>query len=320
MRDGGLGGGGTIGIPAAAESFDQEHGGDHALIEELCLREFIVEEGAVGIDDGEIRNQAAAIFQIREPEIFTRGVDGEVLGTGFVGSQMQIGEGVLDILKGGKDLLAIGSEELIELLLGLFEAGGEFAAFKKRNGDVGPELPETALPVEQVLQIKTFKTGGGGEGKDGVKIGGRNADIRARGDEVLFGFGNIGTAAQQFHREARRDDRGFRVQRMDLQRESGGQLSEKHGNGVLRVRSLPPHVDFLCDRGIEKGFRLPDIQGADEARALLGPHERELLTIRLHGLLEDFVLCIKGPEIEIILRDVRFQREQHDLKIIRRRL
>src|SRR4029079_11627298 len=111
-------------------------------------------------------------------------------------------------------------------------------ALKDRSQNAGAHGPRAAVR-EQVRELRRGRSRVGRETEPGEKIGGRHADVRVRGDELLLRFAQIGPALEQIGRKA---GRYLRRQVLLLEHlaalDGPGRASQEEGQLVLLRRDL----------------------------------------------------------------------------------
>src|SRR5665213_2051520 len=155
-------------IPAAAQSFDQIHGGGHAPLQNGHRGFFVAERDGLGGDDVEIRIRSRLIAVELERKRLLGGRDGLLLLLRFLGEVVESREVVLHLLKRGENGLPVCGDSGIvggfgSLQLCAAASEVEQGLRKRRSGG-----PRTGSPCDQVLQIRAQKAGARGEGQGWV--------------------------------------------------------------------------------------------------------------------------------------------------------
>ena len=275
-------------LPGAAEGFDEEDGGLEALAEELGGGALVGEEGALGVEDVEKVYGALVVGALAELQGADGGGGGVLLGVGLIGEGAEVRKGGLDVLEGYEDLLAVNIDLLAVTGLGDVEVGEVAAALEDGEGDAGADLPDAALPVEEIAHIGALEACGAGEADDGEEGGDGDADAGIGGGEVALGGGDIGAALEEGAGEAGGDighagiDKGA-----TCELEAAGGEAEEGSEGVFHLEAGTADAEEIGLIAGEIGGGAGDIEVAGEAgvEALLG--DAQGIAAGGDGALED---------------------------------
>ena len=103
------------------------------------------------------------------------------------------------------------------------------------------------------------------------KIGrARHADLRVRLRNATFSSGDVGTAFEEFRRNAEGNGDGFCDEWIDFDGKCRSRFAEQGCEGMFEQRALDADVGGLRQRGVELRFGLRDILAGRHARVILG--------------------------------------------------
>ncbi len=121
-----------------------------------------------------------------------------------------------------------------------------------------------------------------------------NADLRVRGCNITFHFGDIGSAGKQLGRKARGNDRRQPAKWTTRKREVRRSLSFEHCNRVFQLRALDVQCLSLCFRLVQQRLGLFDFQFARQSSA-------KTVRVQIHCSLQLLHCCVQNLPFGIVL-------------------
>ena len=119
-------------------------------------RQLVGEERPLGVDDDEVIDQAKLELRLGEAEIILGCADRLAQVPDLIGEGVQVGQGVLDIGIGDKNLIHVRGDGLPVDGLGGFEIGPKPAALKDGKRDAGGDGSDAAPPVEDAFEASAL--------------------------------------------------------------------------------------------------------------------------------------------------------------------
>lgn len=129
----------------------------HLHVGRLGKRKLVREQRSLGVNDGEIVNQAVAKLNLRETQVIP-GCGDRLTQAGDLGGQgVQIGQRVFDVAVRDQHLIHIRRDALPVQRFGRVEIRPEPAALKDWGRQTFGNRPEAAPPIEQALDRAAFE-------------------------------------------------------------------------------------------------------------------------------------------------------------------
>src|SRR4029434_2790624 len=155
------------------------------------------EKSSLGVDDDEVIDQAKLELRLGDAKIILGCTDRLAQVHDLIGKGVQVGQSVLDIGIGDKNLIHLRGDGLPVDGLGGFEIGPEPPALKDGKRDAGGDGSDAAPPVEEIRCVGALKAGGACQSEGRIEVGSCHADLGVGSNDILFGYGNIGPARQE---------------------------------------------------------------------------------------------------------------------------
>src|SRR5437588_6421606 len=201
---------------------------------------------------------------------------------------MNTGEAIFMLAEGYENLLAVLGDGLLISGLGTFVVRAIAATGEDGQGDARTDGPDTAFPIEEIIDIGADKAAGSSKPQDGEESSFGDADPRVGGGELAFGVGNIGTALKEVSRQAGGDGRRLRIPiRVGASQGSefeGGRVgTDKDSKGVLEFGAALSERGSFRFGGSQFGFGAGDIEFVADAAFETAPNETDLLVAQADG-------------------------------------
>jgi hypothetical protein len=143
----------------------------------------------------------------------------------------------------------------------------------------------------------------------------RDADLLVRLGDPALGGRDVRASLQELGRDARGDVRRPGVERARGQPERRGRGADQRRDRVLELRPLHPDVGGLRSRGVELSLGLGDVGLRGRAALEAVRRELERRLEGFHRLVQELLLGVGGPQLEVVHRQLGLKTELGSLEI-----
>ncbi|MNO94533.1 hypothetical protein D3C76_861530 [compost metagenome] len=285
------------------------HAGGEAVAEQGQDGALVVQCGGLGGDHAVVVDGAGLVLVAGQAQRFAGGVEGFLLYAALLFQHIELDHVVLDFAEAIQHGLPVAGHGLVVAGLGLFHLRGDQAAVEQGHGELRADRPEAVRRADPVVQAAAAVAAAGAEGQVGEPGGLGHADLCVGGDYPALGGGDIGAALQQLRRQHGGQLRQLRHVVHHRQAELRRRLADQHGDGVFELGALVLQVDGLRLGALQLGARLGHVGLGDDAGVVLVLGEFQCALVGLHGIVEQALLLVDHPQLQIGLRQLRLQAE-----------
>ncbi|MNH14988.1 hypothetical protein D3C79_745930 [compost metagenome] len=167
--------------------------------------------------------------------------------------------------------------------------------------------PEAVGQADPVAEAATAVATAHAQGQVREVGGAGHADAGVGRHHVALGLGDVGAAFQQLRGQGQRYLRQCRDVLAVGQGELGRGLAQQHGDSVFQLRALPHQVDQVGLGAFQLGLRLGYRVLARDAGTVLVLGHLQRTLIGLDGGLEQALLLVEHPQLQVVLHQLRLQ-------------
>ncbi|MNP08417.1 hypothetical protein D3C76_1004850 [compost metagenome] len=167
--------------------------------------------------------------------------------------------------------------------------------------------PEAVGQADPVAEAATAVAAAHAQGQVGEVRGTGHADAGVGRHHLALGRGDVRATLQQLRRQGHRHLGQCRDVFAVGQGKIGRCLAQQHGDGVFQLGALPDQVDQVGLGAFQLGLRLGyRVLARDAGTVLVLGHFQRTL-IGLDGGLEQALLLVEHPQLQVVLHQLRLQ-------------